>query len=144
MSEELFDRPSDLGNTDKPKEKESKPPKKKRAKPSKSDVFTVDDCTGKIFQLYKLYNKLLATEPTFKEKDFTEEGAALSRLTEKYTMVSVGMKMLDPLFFALGTFNKFSGHFSEFNARKKRERAARKAQEQGQGMISIEQPDQAS
>lgn len=132
---ELFTPSPDEANTDK-KEK-SERPKKKRAATRKGDVFTADDCTAKIFQLYNLTGKMLKTDGKMREKDFVEEGAALSRLTEKYPIVSFVMKMLDPVFFALGTFNKFNTHFSEFTARKKQEKIEKKLADAG-GQVPLE------
>lgn len=139
MSEETFG-PSpdgtDEANTDKPKRKRA--PSQGSSRPRKGDVFTADDCTSKIFQLYTLTGRVLrTTKGARKEKDFTEEGQSLSRLSEKYMLVSVALKMLDPVFLTIGVANKFMDHFGEYADRKKQEKAAKKAEQSGIASVEI-------
>lgn len=132
--EKLFGAsPDDPGNTDEPK----RPKRPARSKPKKGDVFAADECTEKLHQLDALCSRIMQTSKKRKASDFAEEGAALSRLSEKYVIVSIVLKSLDPLFFIVGTANKFGEHFSEFSKRKKAEKEARRAAENGVAGVAI-------
>lgn len=117
---------------DNPENTDAKPKRQRQKSTStrkkKSDSFSVDDCSAKLFQLYTVLGKVLQTNPKTKRKesDFIEEAAALSRMSEKYPVVATILKFLDPVFFALGAYSKFSEHVTEFADRKKAEREMKK------------------
>lgn len=139
--DEQFIPPDDLANTDTKKRVRDRTGERERAASKKKggEVLSVGECQEKIHAIYKIVGKVLGTQEQHREKDFTEEGAILSRLSEKYAIVGGILKTLDPLFLAVGLSNKFSHHVSEWMAKRKAAREAKQAAKQNGGTVIINQ-----
>lgn len=118
MSEETFAQGEDLKEDGEPKKRKRSP----SSKAKKGDAIAAEECTQRIHQSYGLIGKLFRSSKTRRETDFKEEGAMLSRLSEKYAIVAFILKWLDPIFFVVGIWTKFSEHADETIARRKEEK----------------------
>lgn len=125
------------------KEQDQQPRKRAPRKPSgkKGETIAVEECTQRVHQAYGLTGKLFRSSKSRNEKDFKEEGAMLSRLSEKHSVIATILKWLDPIFFVVGIWNKFSEHGEEMRERKaqaKRDKANRQA---GQMAVIMDDPN---
>lgn len=128
------------------KKKDSKPDKPKRErKPTKAEIFTAQDCTDKLHRLWTAYyNVTMSTRPKRPLKDFEADGESLARIADQYDIVRKVLKSLDPLFLALGSYNKFAELTVDWIRKSKEKREAKKLakQQQGNGIMVIDQPPQ--
>jgi hypothetical protein len=95
-------------------DKQPKEEKKPRAKRTTAEKHSANECTQKIYQLWAFTHRVTNSKlPMLKESDFSEEGAGLSRLSEKHVMIALALKVLDPMFVCVGIYNKFHGFANE-------------------------------
>lgn len=120
-----FEAGSDL---DEKPEKKQRKPRKKTAK--SSAPISAEECTMRLYQGYQIFGKATGSSATREKSEFKEEGAMLSRMSEKFPIVALILNFLDPIFFILAIFTKYSDHWSIVRERRnnrKREREEAKA-----------------
>jgi len=82
-------------------------PKKKNGRPAKGLAVNVAEAKQKLNLLFGGLARILGKEYTYTENDFDAEAQAVVRLSQKFSMVSYVLTLLDPLFMALALVQKF-------------------------------------
>jgi hypothetical protein len=85
----------------------AKPKVSHHKKPSTStDKLSFEELQQKLARSFNFIAFITKSNKSYRESDFIEEAKDLARIASKYELVTMGLTLLDPLFFLFGIFGK--------------------------------------
>lgn len=124
MGKRKIDNPDELTSITAPGEEPEKEKAKSKRK-GKTLSFSEGELTQKIYLISKIVAGLLKLDFDLREKDFSNEGATLARMCDKWSPVGTIVSFFDPIYLIGSLVNKFTGMKS-----KKQEQSQNQGQNQ--------------